>query len=311
VQIFNPESFERRMKAARLRRAEALAGRGTQPETREAPPVSDADVPVPAPVSVPVESSAQPSVPAVEPRRRPARLAAVAAVLLVGIGGSIAAMVGLPAPEAPMPATPEPSSATSQSSVASEPASATLAMMAEAPKALPVLTAPAPLMALPATEATVRVGRVPELGSVRQAREATPDLGAARIAASPAALEGDPVLADTRLLVAVPGSLPGDVLARIVGALDAGGVGRVTSDAVNATILRTNVRFFYPEDAEAAERVRALLGPEVGAETRDFTFYSPAPPPGTIELWLAGDAAARSAAADPGPTAPAALSLVG
>lgn len=53
---------------------------------------------------------------------------------------------------------------------------------------------------------------------------------------------------------------------------------------VNFTIRKNNVRYFHASDAEAAR----VLAAAVDAKARDFTDYSPSPPVGTIEVWLAG-----------------------
>jgi hypothetical protein len=110
-------------------------------------------------------------------------------------------------------------------------------------------------------------------------------------------------LAGTRLLVAAPGSLPDEEVGRVVEMLAAGGFGGVSSGTVDISITRSNVRYFHAEDEPAAERVQALLRPDFEADVRAFTHFSPAPPPGTVELWLAGDAVSRSAGATRSATA--------
>ena len=58
----------------------------------------------------------------------------------------------------------------------------------------------------------------------------------------------------------------------------------ITPKPVDFTISETNIRYFHPADRAAAEDLAGALG----ARLRDFTGYSPSPPDGTIELWLAG-----------------------
>lgn len=52
---------------------------------------------------------------------------------------------------------------------------------------------------------------------------------------------------------------------------------------VSFRISSSNVRFFHAEDSSAAQ----ALAETVGATVRDFTDYTPSPPDGTIEVWLA------------------------
>ena len=85
-------------------------------------------------------------------------------------------------------------------------------------------------------------------------------------------------------------------LAALLERLGAGGFVLAEPNRVDLRIKSSNVRFFHPEDAAAAESVAAQLG----ARVRDFTSFSPAPPAGTIEVWLAGQGnAAATAPAKP------------
>ncbi len=68
---------------------------------------------------------------------------------------------------------------------------------------------------------------------------------------------------------------------------------------VSFSISRSNARYFHGADAEAARAVGGALGPSARGttvETRDFTHFSPRPPAGTVELWLAGRGAAQQSA---------------
>ena len=62
--------------------------------------------------------------------------------------------------------------------------------------------------------------------------------------------------------------------------------GFTVSDPARVTfrISSNHVRFYHAADAEAA----AALAAEIGGPARDFTTFSPAPPEGLIEVWLAG-----------------------
>ncbi|SPH23323.1 hypothetical protein DEA8626_02387 [Defluviimonas aquaemixtae] len=71
-----------------------------------------------------------------------------------------------------------------------------------------------------------------------------------------------------------------DVMAKLVG----GGYTLDPARRVSFSISKSNVRFFHPGDAELAR----ALADRIGASARDFTSYEPAPPTGTIEIWLSG-----------------------
>ena len=86
------------------------------------------------------------------------------------------------------------------------------------------------------------------------------------------------------LIVHAPATLPAADFADIAAALSDLGVGELDPKPVGITVRESNVRFFHPEDAAAAGRVAEALG----IRSRDFTDYTPRPPRGTVELWLAG-----------------------
>ena len=86
------------------------------------------------------------------------------------------------------------------------------------------------------------------------------------------------------VIVNAPESVAGADLAGIVEGLAAAGFALSGPNRVDIPISESNVRFFHPADAAAAQ---ALAG-RIGARLRDFTDFSPAPPAGTIEVWLAG-----------------------
>ncbi len=95
--------------------------------------------------------------------------------------------------------------------------------------------------------------------------------------------------ADLILILHAPVALPGSEVDTVAEKLSAGGFGSAASRPVDFTISRTNVRYFSPEDAEAAGAVAEALN----AQLRDFTSFVPRPPVGTVEIWLAGQGAAR------------------
>jgi hypothetical protein len=86
---------------------------------------------------------------------------------------------------------------------------------------------------------------------------------------------------------------------RAVAALRAQGHRIEGPHRVSFSISRSNARYFHGADAEAARAVGSALGPSARGttvETRDFTHFSPRPPVGTVELWLAGRGAAPQSA---------------
>jgi hypothetical protein len=205
------------------------------------------------------------------------------------------------------PAQPEPPDA--GETPASLPAVAGLAPSAPIPaSALHPTGSPdlAPLLAGPGAPPVVPGGRS-AMSAGEQTLAAGP--GDAPAGAHPLALPEVPALADLVLAAAAdappgPPELPpavgprfsgpvvlnapasvGDAeLAALVEGLGAGGFVLAEPNRVDITISESNVRYFHAADAAAAMAVAT----ELGAEARDFTAFSPAPPAGTIEVWLAG-----------------------
>ncbi|MCB2135853.1 MAG: hypothetical protein KDE08_07895 [Rhodobacteraceae bacterium] len=81
-----------------------------------------------------------------------------------------------------------------------------------------------------------------------------------------------------------PGGMADADVEDVVAALTE--TGFTVSDPARVTfrISSNHVRFYHAADAEAA----AALAAEIGGPARDFTTFSPAPPEGLIEVWLAG-----------------------
>lgn len=128
---------------------------------------------------------------------------------------------------------------------------------------------------------------------------------------APAAPPGDMPLATQDLSPPLVRAAPGDAFTLAVHApatvsdadieaaataLSDLGIESLDPKSVDFTVSETNVRYYFAQDAETAGRVAEALG----ARLRDFTDYSPRPPQGTVELWLAGKGqAAPIAAAKP------------
>lgn len=87
-----------------------------------------------------------------------------------------------------------------------------------------------------------------------------------------------------RLVVHAPATLTDAEIATASEAFAAAGFDMIEPKAVDFNIKKTNVRFFSAEDEAEAAKIAAALG----ADLRDFTGFSPQPPEGTIEVWLAG-----------------------
>ncbi len=143
-----------------------------------------------------------------------------------------------------------------------------------------------------AARADARFGRQPLPKAVLAPRPRPTDL-ASRLAASAAA---EPAAAAARfphrILLHAPTSVSETALGGVVARLEAAGFKPGDPRRVDFVISRSNVRYFHAEDSRAAAR----LAGEIGAQARDFTGYDPAPPPGTIEVWLAGRGGETAAA---------------
>jgi hypothetical protein len=95
------------------------------------------------------------------------------------------------------------------------------------------------------------------------------------------------------------GEMPGRVVLRVPGAADPGslvarleraGVADVALSPLAFAITETRVGFYHDADRAAAETLAALLRGADGATPplRDYGGLVPAPPQGTIDLWIAG-----------------------
>lgn len=83
------------------------------------------------------------------------------------------------------------------------------------------------------------------------------------------------------LAAASAGKGKAEAVARQIGAA---GFDVVRTREVALRITRTHVRYYHPQDAEAA----AALAATMKAEARDFTSAKSPPPVGSVELWIAG-----------------------
>lgn len=159
--------------------------------------------------------------------------------------------------------------------------------------------------------APVRVSVAPEIAAPSGAGAGLPGLPVAPglitypgaldlpFVVSPPAAGGDSALAPQEVPVPVsrpapvrgvsivlhaPTSLTDDEIGAATEALMTEGFEPDDAKPFDFKISETNVRYFSPEDKDAAAAVAQALD----ARLRDFTAFSPRPPAGMIEVWLAG-----------------------
>ncbi|MBA3324488.1 MAG: hypothetical protein H0T41_04200 [Rhodobacteraceae bacterium] len=152
----------------------------------------------------------------------------------------------------------------------------------------------------------VRVAKLPLVSSVR------PETAATSPAPIGSASDGDasessirPALAAAARVSVYYPTGAGDAAAAALETIGAVGGSRAAATPVGHNIGRTNVRYYHEADLSGARELATALA----AEARDFTDFRPQPEPGTIEVWLAGEAssAAPVAASVPRPQRGAAL----
>lgn len=93
--------------------------------------------------------------------------------------------------------------------------------------------------------------------------------------------------------ILAPSSLSDERLNSTSAMLEQAGYPLKDPARVGFTVSQNNVRYYHAEDASIAQALAEM----VGGTARDFTSYSPSPPAGTIEVWMAGAKPARSSVA--------------
>lgn len=93
------------------------------------------------------------------------------------------------------------------------------------------------------------------------------------------------------ILVWAPQATSDERVAEVEQSLKEAGFAIDPANRLDIRITQDQVRYFQPSSAEAA----AILANAIGARLRDFTNFRPAPPEGTIEVWLRGEEAAPPA----------------
>jgi len=89
---------------------------------------------------------------------------------------------------------------------------------------------------------------------------------------------------DYQILLSAPASLSDSRLNAYTEALGETGLAVGQANRVTFRVSANHVRYFHPDDREAARQ----LANSISGELRDFTNFSPSPVLGTIEIWLAG-----------------------
>jgi hypothetical protein len=169
---------------------------------------------------------------------------------------------------------------------------------------------PASLMPPQADERPVARPALPSLDTsagVNEAAGADEATAGASAAAEGTGSEGETAARPpARVHVHVPSGLATSEADRAVAVLGAAGYAPSSRLTVQLTIGSTNIRYYHPEDAEAAQDIAAAITGETGspAVARDFTDFSPRPAAGTIEVWLAGQSPSGPAAQASQPSPP-------
>jgi len=327
AELLDPIALEERLREARARRSEALAKRANaDPEIRE---------PVGLPMPVPRATASR----SVVSRQRTVWFAMI---FLAGLaaGGAIVAFVSQPtlrnrvaqliAPEVMLQASAPDAGSTAPAAPAGVPAVAlpVIPTGGEGPATRDAArTSPRqpPLDATPALPSASDASARAQIATVApEPADVSPNLpavGSEEPAAAPAqpatlsapVIDGQPAGPPSQALV--PSLLPPRVVIHYPASTEAAatavrddllaaGVPDVTLVSVGFPIGRSNVRFYHEADREGAERIVALVAPEMAGtvpEPRDFTDFTPPPLPGRVELWLSGETRA-SAAPLPEPT---------
>ncbi len=94
-----------------------------------------------------------------------------------------------------------------------------------------------------------------------------------------------------RIVVFLPDGAATNGSEQALAMLEAAGFKAEEPGSVGFRVSATHVRHYHPSDRARAEDVAVA----VGGGLRDFTDFRPLPPPGTIELWLAGEPRAAPA----------------
>jgi hypothetical protein len=180
-----------------------------------------------------------------------------------------------------------------------EPPSPTSVAVAE-PLAKPVIPDSAREAPVPAAGAT---NEVPEAAPPLADAPSVPEFAATEEMIEPAVTPGAgpaAIPAGTRVFVHAPTGVPAERAAGVVETLQAAGFDARGPIPASVSVSAANARFFHAGDARLAEAVVAALegGPAEAPVARDFTHLTARTSPGTLEVWLAGEAAT------PAPSAP-------
>ncbi|SFC23717.1 hypothetical protein [Tropicimonas isoalkanivorans] len=106
------------------------------------------------------------------------------------------------------------------------------------------------------------------------------------------------VIVERQIRLFAPGGVAEATVGALTAELNAVGYELRSSARVGFSISQSNVRYYHTQDAALA----AALAEDTGALLRDFTSKGASVPPGTVELWLAGESGG-AAPAKPKPAA--------
>ncbi len=105
-----------------------------------------------------------------------------------------------------------------------------------------------------------------------------PDVGETALVTAP-----PPAAPPLRVALHLAATLPQTAIYDAQAAVTEAGFDLAGTSVARFGVAESEVRFFHGNDAAEAARIADSLG----ARARDFSAYRPAPPPGTLELWLA------------------------
>lgn len=146
-------------------------------------------------------------------------------------------------------------------------------------------------------QAVVALPSVPPRPAPGQDARLVPRLAEVAFAPEPGAVQtGGWTGPIPRVLVFLP-DRQAEGLEEVLAKLGALGLEPEAMGEVGFTVRETHLRFYHGDDREGAAR----LAEAVGGDARDFTGARPLPPPGTLEVWVAGTARARPPAEPPRP----------
>lgn len=96
--------------------------------------------------------------------------------------------------------------------------------------------------------------------------------------------DGTTIAPGAQVRVYAPSRLADAQINAIASELRQSGAAAVNPVRTRLTIQDTHIRYYHAADAAEAR----AMADSIGADARDFTRFSPSPPEGTLEVWMAG-----------------------